>query len=156
MSLKPTRRILLPDKNSPNTNQIQTYKHNTPTIGVTQTMDVKLPIPDYDTLLEITKLSNQVALEQKSLEQKQLLLQTTKEKYRQKLLSEEHNIRSRVITIKKRQNIAQVVERIRQSEVELQKKIRDRMDKYKPVQKLDKNQKHNLFMALINKVTDVS
>ena len=72
------------------------------------------------------------------------------------LNGEEKDIRSRVITIKKRQNIAEVVEKIRQSEVELQNKILARMEQYKPTQKLSKNQKRNLLMTLINKVTNVS
>jgi hypothetical protein len=155
MNTKPTRAMLLPDKNLGARNQIQTYKKNLP-VNFVPAQEVKYPLPDYDALLEITRLSNQISFEQKTLEQKQLLLQTTKEQYRQKLLSEEQNIRSRVITIKKRQNIADVVERIRKSEVELQAKIRERMEKYKPVQKLNQNQKNNLFMALINRVTDVN
>jgi hypothetical protein len=142
-------------KNFGSNNQIQAYKKNPPVNFVAKD-EVKYPLPDYDSLLEITRLSNQIVFEHKALEQKQLLLRDTKEQYRRKLLSEEQNIRSRVITIKKRQNIAQVVEQIRQSEVELQNKIKERMDKYKPIEKLDKNQKHNIFMALINKVTDVS
>jgi hypothetical protein len=144
-----------PSQNLGNNNQIQAYKKNPP-VNFTPSDKIKYPLPDYDTLLEITKLGNQILFEEKTLEQKHLLLRATKAQYRQKLLSEEKDIRSRVITVKKRQNIAQVVERIRQSEVELQTKIKERMEKYKPVQKLDKNQKHNLFMALINKVTDVN
>jgi hypothetical protein len=156
MTTKPPKHIALPDKNTKTLNQIQAYKNNSLAVSNAKNLKSKLPLPDFNVLLEITKLSNKIDLEQKTLVQKQLLLQSTKEQYRQKLLSEEQNIRSRVITIKKRQNIAQVVDRIRQSEVELQNKIRDRMSKYKPVEKLDKNQKHNLFMALINKVTDVN
>ena len=148
-----TKTISIPAKKIHNNNQIQAYRNNPPAI---KDQDIEYPLPDYEALLEISKLSNQVAFELKALEQKQLLLQKTKEQYRQKLLTEEKDIRSRVITIKKRQNIAQVVEKIRQSELQLQNKIWERMDKYKPTQKLDKNQKNNLFMALINKVTDVS
>jgi predicted O-linked N-acetylglucosamine transferase (SPINDLY family) len=116
----------------------------------------KLPLPDYNSLVELTKLHQLIVLQAAKLEQRQLQLQATKEQYRQKLLSEENDIRSRVITLKKRQNIAQVVEKIRQSELELQNKILERMDKYQPTHKLDKNQKHNLFVALINKLTDVN
>lgn len=141
------------DRHLASSNQIQTYKKNPPAI---KDQDINYPLPDYNVLLEITRLSNQISFEQKSLEQKQLLLQTTKEQYRQRLLGEEKDIRSRIVTIKKRQNIAQVVEKIRQSELELQTKIWERMDKYKPTQKLEKNQKQNLFMALIKKVTDVN
>jgi thymidylate kinase len=136
-------------------NQIQTYQKNLPVSFVAQD-NPQLPLPDYEILVQITKLADSIDREKLKLEQKQLLLQTTKEQYRQRLLSEEKDIRSRVVTIKKRQNIAEVVERIRQSEVELQNKILARMEQYKPTQKLSKNQKRNLFMALINKVTNVS
>lgn len=156
MTVKPQRPTHLSEKTLGTKNQIQAYKKNPPVVAHIDNIKIKLPLPNYEDLLEITKLSNLIAFEQKTLEQKQLMLQNTKEQYRKKLLSEEKDIRSRVITIKKRQNIKQLVAQIRQSELELQNKIMIRMAQYKPVQKLDKNQKHNLFLALINKVTDVS
>jgi hypothetical protein len=156
MTTKSPRSLPLHDKNVGTTNQIQAYKNNSLVVGPSINASAKLPLPDYDILLEITRLSSQIVFEQKTLEQKQLTLQITKEQYRQKLLNEEQDIRTRVITIKKRQNIAQMVESIRQSELELQNKLQDRMDKYKPTQKLNKNQKYNLFIALMNKVTDAN
>jgi hypothetical protein len=82
------------------------------------------------------------------------LLIKTKDEYRQKLLSDEKGIRSRIVTIKKRQNIAEVVEKIRQSEINLNAKLQVRIDQYQPTHKLSKNQKRNLLLALINKITN--
>ena len=155
MDIMNTKTIPIPSVNLTNSNQIQTYNNSLPVISKTNQTS-QYPLPDYDSLVQIAKVCDGIKLEQHKLEQKQLQLQTTKQVYKQKLLSEEKDIRSRVITIKKRQNIAQVVEKIRQSEQLLQNKILERIDKYKPAQKLDKNQKHNLFMTLINKVTDVN
>lgn len=149
-----TTKILKPLKQTVS-NQIQTYQKNLPVSLETKAKPI-LSLPDYEILVQITKLADSVSREQTKLEQRQLLLQTTKEQYRQKLLSEEKDIRSRVVTIKKRQNIAEVVEKIRQSELQLQTKVLERMEQYKPTQKLNKNQKRNLFMALINKVTNES
>jgi hypothetical protein len=147
--------IPIPEKNLGNTNQIKAYKNNSP-VNFTNSQIIKYPLPDYDSLVEITKLSNQINFELKNLEQKQLLLQSTKEQYRKKLLCEEKDIRSRIITIKKRQNISQLIDKIRQSEIQLQNKILERIEKYKPANRLDKKQKNNLLMALIHKVTDVN
>jgi hypothetical protein len=131
------------------TNQIQTYtktelKHN----------EIKLQLPDFDVLVEITRLSDQIALQTQKLEQKKLVLIKTKEDYRQKLLGEEQSIRDRIVTVKKRQNIAQIVEKIRQSELELQDKLHQRIDSYQPTKSLNKNQKNNLFSILINQITN--
>jgi uncharacterized ubiquitin-like protein YukD len=134
-------------------NQLKAYQKNSSLVTVDQ---AQYPLPDYDSLVQITRLCSKIAIEKSKLQQKQLQLHTAKLEYKQKLLSEEKDIRSRVITLKKRQNIAEVVEKIRQSELELQTKILARIEQYKPAKKLDKNQKHNLFMALINKVTDVN
>ncbi len=146
---------IYPQQNSSNSqiNQIQAYQKSQ---LVTKNEELNYPLPDYNSLLEITKISKQVAFENKTLKQKQLLLLETKKQYRQKLLLEETNIRTRVITLKRRQNIAQVVEKIRQSEIQLQNQIWERIEQYQPAQSLDKNKKHNLFLALISKITNDS
>jgi hypothetical protein len=136
------------------TNQMQAYGSNSPVVSSSKLTTKKLTLPNFDTLMEISRLSDQIKFQTLKLEQKQLLLIKTKDEYRQKLLSDEKGIRSRVVTLKKRQNIAEVVEKIRQSEIDLHTKLQTRINQYQPTHRLSKNQKHNLLLALINKVTN--
>jgi vacuolar-type H+-ATPase subunit I/STV1 len=136
------------------TNQMQTYSPNTPIVSNVKLIDRKLALPNYDILMEITRLSDQIKFQKLKIEQKQLLLSKTKNEYRQKLLSEEKGIRSRIVTLKKRQNIGQIVAKIRQSEIELHQRLLDRIDQYEPSRKLLPIQKNSLMTALINKMHD--
>jgi hypothetical protein len=156
MSTKTTKQHTRNTLNSDIDNEIQTYKSNSPAIVSQNNQPPKLHLPDFDSLMEISRLSDQIKFQNLKLEQKQLLLTKTKDDYRQKLLHDEQGIRTRIVTLKKRQNIGQIVEKIRQSEMELQLKLQARIDNYEPTKQLNKKQKTKLLQALINKVTNVN
>jgi hypothetical protein len=156
MPNKTTKKHTRTDIDTTLENEIQTYQSNSPVISDQKQAISKLHLPDFDSLMEISRLSDQIKFQHLKLEQKQLLLVKTKDEYRQKLLSDEQGIRTRIVTLKKRQNIGQIVEKIRQSEIELQLKLQARIDSYEPTRQLNKKQKTKLLQALINKVTNVS
>lgn len=111
-----------------------------------------LSLPNFQILQEITDLTDKLNSKKLELNQKRLELELTKTKLKNQLIADEINLKKKVITVKKRKNISELVEKLRQQEQDLQHRISDKIAKHPQYQKLSESSQKTTTDSIISQL----
>jgi hypothetical protein len=111
-----------------------------------------LPKPNWQILKEITELSDRLKQKQLELGQKKLLLESTKKQLSEQIKLDEKDLKQKIVVVKKRENISNFVEKLRQQEQDLQTRIKDKITSHPDYQKLKESDQSLLSETMINKL----
>lgn len=113
---------------------------------------VNLSRPNWQILQEITDLTDKLTAKKNELGKKKLELEQTKVKLKNQLVIDEVDLKKKVITVKKRENISNLIDKLRQQEQDLQNRINNKIADHPKYQKLSKSKQKIATDSIISKL----